>query len=123
MKTNTRIAAAAAALLLAAAARAAAPPKKTPELVAKGQTSFAKFCVTCHGPKGEGDGPAAKALKPKPRNLVTEPLKNGSTAAGVFETLSTGVKGTAMVPFKQLSEDDRWAIAYFVMSLRDGAKK
>ena len=36
-----------AAFLLAAAARAAEPPKKTPELVAKGQASFAKFCATC----------------------------------------------------------------------------
>ena len=54
---------------------------------------------------------------------VTEPLQHGSGAAGVFETLSTGVKGTAMVPFKQLSEEDRWAVAYYVMSLREGQKK
>jgi mono/diheme cytochrome c family protein len=123
MTNKTPIAALAAALLLASAARAAEAPRKTPELVAKGQASFAKYCASCHGPKGEGDGPAARALKPKPRNLVTEPLKNGTTPAGVFETLNGGVKGTAMVPFKHLSEEDRWALSYYVMSLRDGAKK
>ena len=43
--------------------------------------------------------------------------------AGEFETLSTGVKGTAMVAFKHLSEEDRWGLAYYVTSLRDGAKR
>ncbi len=112
----------AAAILLASVVRAAEPPKKTPELVAKGQADFAKYCATCHGPKGEGDGPASKALKPKPRNLVTEPLKNPGVA-GVHETLSSGVKGTAMMAFKQLSEEDRWALSYYVLSLQAGAKK
>ncbi len=113
---------AAAAFLLAAVARAAEPPKKTPELVAKGQASFAKYCATCHGPKGEGDGPAAKALKPKPRNFVTEPLKNPKVT-GVYETLSNGVKGTAMMPFKHLSDEDRWALSYYVLSLKGAEKK
>lgn len=123
MSMKTLIPALAAVLLLASAARAAGAPKRTPELVAKGQASFAKYCASCHGPKGEGDGPAAKALKPKPRNLATEPLKSGATAEGIYGTLSTGVKGTAMVPFKHLSDEDRWALSYYVLSLRDGAKK
>ncbi len=113
----------AAAFLLASAARAAEAPKRTPELVEKGKTDFAKYCAACHGPKGEGDGPAARALKPKPRNLVTEPLKSGATAAGVHETLETGVKGTAMASFKHLPDEDRWALTYYVLSLRGGAKK
>lgn len=108
--------------LFASIARAAEPPKKTPELAAKGQADFAKYCATCHGPKGEGDGPAAKALKPKPRNLVTEPLKSPGVA-GVHETLTNGVKGTAMMAFKQLSDEDRWALAYHVVSLKAGPKK
>lgn len=116
------ITAMAAALLLASVARAAEPPKKTPALVAKGQAAFAKYCASCHGPKGEGDGPAAKALKPKPRNLVTEPLQRPKVT-GVYDTLSTGVKGTAMIAFKHLSEEDRWALSYYVLSLKDGAKK
>lgn len=121
--TTTKLLPILTALLLASAARAAEPPKKTPELVAKGQASFAKYCASCHGPKGEGDGPAAKALKPKPRNLLTDPLTHGATATGVKETLDTGVKGTAMVAFKHLPDEDRWALAYYVISLRDAAKK
>lgn len=35
-----------------------------------GKTLFVKNCAPCHGPSGKGDGPAAAALKPKPRDLT-----------------------------------------------------
>jgi mono/diheme cytochrome c family protein len=108
------------ALLSAPAARAGDTPKKTPELVEKGKASFAKNCASCHGKGGEGDGPAAKALKPPPENLVTHPMKGGAPA--VFEVLGKGVKGTGMIAFKHLSEDERWALAYFVEGLGRAAK-
>jgi cytochrome c6 len=31
--------------------------------IAEGQALYEKNCITCHGPKGHGDGPAGKALK------------------------------------------------------------
>jgi mono/diheme cytochrome c family protein len=34
-----------------------------------GKAKFQQFCVTCHGPAGAGDGPAAAALRPQPRHL------------------------------------------------------
>jgi high-affinity iron transporter len=107
--------AAAAAITLALSARAADAPKSTPELLVQGKTAFGKYCASCHGPNGQGDGPAAKALKPPPRNLVTQPVKGGPPA--VFDVLGTGVKGTAMIAFKHLPESDRWAIAHYVASL------
>ncbi len=120
--TAPSLLAAAAALLLASSARAE-PPKSTPELLEKGKASFAKNCISCHGPNGEGDGILSKALKPKPRNLVTEPLSNGPGVEQVFETLKTGRKGTAMVAFTGLPEDERWALSYYVLSLKDQANK
>ena len=30
---------------------------------------FASRCATCHGPTGEGNGPASQGLTPKPRNF------------------------------------------------------
>ncbi|MGH7884520.1 MAG: c-type cytochrome [Thermodesulfobacteriota bacterium] len=36
---------------------------------AKGKEKFDTICATCHGPAGKGDGVAAAALDPKPRNL------------------------------------------------------
>ena len=112
--------AAAVALTLALSARAADAPQQTPALLAQGRTAYGKYCASCHGPSGQGDGPAAKALKPPPRNLVTQPVKGGAPA--VFDVLGSGVKGTAMIAFKHLSETDRWAIAHYVASL-DTQKK
>ncbi|HUL59894.1 MAG TPA: cytochrome c [Anaeromyxobacteraceae bacterium] len=113
----------AAALLAAPAARAADAPKKTPQLVEKGKTSFATNCASCHGPKGEGDGVAAAALKPRPANLLTASFKGGAKPAQVFETLGKGVPGTAMVAFKHLPEEERWALAYYVTDLRAKAPR
>jgi mono/diheme cytochrome c family protein len=114
---------AAAALILPAGARAADAPARTPEMVETGKASFAKRCVACHGPKGEGDGIMAKSLKPPPRNLATEPLKNGDKPADVFTTLTNGIPGTAMASLRGSPEEERWALAYYVMSLREGAGK
>jgi len=114
--------AAAAALLAAPAARAGEAPKKTPELAQKGKASFEMNCAACHGPTGAGDGAAAAALDPRPRNLATAPLKGGDKPAQIFATLGKGVSGTAMIAFTHLPEEERWALAYHVAALRDDAK-
>jgi mono/diheme cytochrome c family protein len=117
--------AAAAAMLIATASRAAPPPKKTPDLVAKGKASYEMNCASCHGDKGLGDGVAAEALEPKPRNLVSGAFRNGVKPAQVFATLEKGIDGTTMVPFSHLPVDERWALTYYVLDLRGGktAKK
>jgi mono/diheme cytochrome c family protein len=107
--------AATAVAVAAAPASASAPPPRTPELLARGKASYGTYCAACHGPAGAGDGPAARALRPAPKDLTT--VSGG--APGVYAVLDTGVKGTAMVAFRHLSEPDRWAIAHFVESLKE----
>jgi high-affinity iron transporter len=38
-----------------------------------------------------------------------------------FNTSTFGVKGTAMVAFPQLSEEERWALGFFVFTFRQPA--
>ena len=57
------------ALLLGAAASRAAEPT--------GDQLFAAHCATCHGASGEGDGPAASAIKIVPPNLRTLAKRSG----------------------------------------------
>ncbi len=102
-------------------ARAGAP-SSTPQLVEKGRNTFGINCAACHGTKGAGDGAAAAALNPKPRDLAHEAFKNGDTADAVFKTVSEGVPGTAMVGFSHLSEEERWGLTYFILELRPAAK-
>jgi mono/diheme cytochrome c family protein len=117
--------AAAAAILFATGAPAAEPPRKTPDLVAKGKASYEMNCASCHGDKGLGDGVAAEALEPRPRNLVTGAFRNGVKPAQVFATLEKGIDGTTMVSFGHLPAEERWALTYYVLDLRGGktAKK
>lgn len=96
----------------------AAPPPSTPELIAKGKATFTSTCAPCHGDKGHGDGPAAVALNPKPRDYTKDALKNGDRPEDIFKTLTEGLKNTQMVSFAHLPEADRWALVYYVLELR-----
>jgi mono/diheme cytochrome c family protein len=113
------VAAAAAALAVTASAAA---PKKTPEVVAKGKASYETNCSACHGDGGRGDGVAGAALDPKPRDLVAGKFRRGVTLAQVYETLEKGIDGTTMVSYAHLPEEERWALAYYVLELRKAKK-
>lgn len=62
---------------------------------ATGAELFSQNCVACHGAKGDGDGPAAAGLTPKPRKLsgkdvmsklsdsqITTVIKGGGQSVG-----------------------------------------
>lgn len=86
----------------------------TPELVKRGKIVFEQNCVMCHGIHGLGDGPASRAINPKPRNFVKAEFKFGNSPAEMFKTVSNGIEGTAMPPWKDaLSEEDRWAVIHY----------
>jgi len=100
-------------------------PKLSPELAAKGRTTFQTLCASCHGDKGDGQGPAGLYLNPKPRHFEKDPFKQGESVEQIFATLATGVPGTAMVAYAHLPEEDRWAVAWYVHQFRpskDGKK-
>ena len=90
--------------------------KPTPELVAKGKAVFAVNCASCHGNEGLGNGPAAAALNPKPRNFHEGYWRYGGGVARVVQTISMGSPGTAMAAFTIIPLEDRFALAHFVRS-------
>jgi caa(3)-type oxidase subunit IV len=96
----------------------AKPWISSPELIAHGKEVFGIQCVACHGAEGKGNGPAAGALVPPPRNFTqTEGWKNGRKPTGIFKTLKEGLAPSAMASYLTLPADDRWALAHFVSSL------
>jgi mono/diheme cytochrome c family protein len=103
--------------LLVGPAVAQAAPAETPELVEKGKQAFTNNCAPCHGATGKGDGAAAAALNPKPRDLTLGEYKQGGKLDELFKTITTGLPNTAMAPFGVLPEGDRWAIVAYVKSL------
>lgn len=93
------------------------------KLLAQGKKVYEQNCLTCHGEKGAGDGPAGQYLNPRPRNLGTDAFKNGDTKPKLMETLAKGLPGTAMASFAHISEADRKAVVEYVLSFRQGAAK
>ena len=87
----------------------------TPKLIEKGKTIYKAKCASCHGVKGDSDSPMGKSLKV--RNLVSDKFKNGNTTEGVFKSITEGIKGTTMTSYKKLSEEERWALSHYVMTL------
>jgi len=84
-----------------------------------GKAVYDQFCLSCHGITGEGDGPAGKALQPKPRNFKTEPFKFGDSLEAVMATVSNGSpKAPTMAAFKNmLPPESIKAVAEYVRKL------
>jgi mono/diheme cytochrome c family protein len=101
----------------------AKPPAPTKELLEKGKTVFTNNCVPCHGEKGDGAGPVGVSLNPRPRDFTKDPFKQGTAPEQIVKSISEGVPGTMMVAWPQLSEEERWAAAYYVRTLLPPAAK
>jgi len=102
--------------------RIAVAPRHTPD-VARGAALFSEQCTSCHGATGHGDGIAAKGMDPPPADFL-DPARMGKRSAfGLYNTVTLGVQGTAMRAFGELSDDDRWALAFYVASLPSSAEQ
>ena len=66
-----------------------APPtarESTPENKAAGKVLYGKHCSQCHGDAGDGQGPAADRLRPRPRDFRRGIYKIRRTTQGELPT-------------------------------------
>ncbi len=99
-------------------------PNAIPAL-ASGKQVFVENCAQCHGPTGRGDGPSRKTMNPQnppPANFNDPERMAGLSPFKAFNTASFGIEGTAMASFSALPEEQRWEVAFYVMSLRFSAE-
>ena len=94
--------------------------ESSPSLLALGKKTFESNCAPCHGLNGDGQGPAAYLLYPKPRNFVAAKFRLVSTwdytptDEDLFRTISRGMPGSAMPSWAHLTEETRWALVRYI---------
>jgi high-affinity iron transporter len=91
-------------------------PRQAPDLDS-GARVYAAQCASCHGGQGRGDGPAAKGLDPAPADFHDHARMAQRSLYGLYNTITLGVAGTGMSSYRQLSEEERWALAFYVGTL------
>jgi high-affinity iron transporter len=92
-------------------------PRQAPDLAA-GAHLYASQCASCHGVTGHGDGVLAAGLDPTPSDFHDAARMDARSVYGLYNTITLGVAGTPMRAFTELSEADRWALAFYVGGLR-----
>ena len=98
-------------------------PKQLPSQ-ANGRAIYLENCAQCHGEGGKGDGPSRATMNPKtpaPANFTDAEFMAGLSPFKAFNAVSFGVENTAMASFAALSEEQRWQVAFYVLSLRFSA--
>ncbi|MFQ5911673.1 MAG: c-type cytochrome [Nitrospinota bacterium] len=105
-------------------------PKVTPERAAEGKKIYTSWCSFCHGEEGDGKGPVASYLDPRPRDFTSNLFKFRTTTTGelptdedLYRTVSLGVPGTAMPAWGEgnfrLSAQDRWKVVFYIKTLAE----
>ena len=97
-------------------------PRQAPKREA-GAKLYAAQCASCHGDHGRGDGPAGKGLDPAPSDFHDRGRMAQRSLYGLYSTITLGVAGTGMAPYRQLGDEARWALAFYVGTLGPDAQQ
>jgi mono/diheme cytochrome c family protein len=86
-----------------------------------GRAAYQRHCIGCHGELGDGAGPAARYLAPRPRNFRKGLFKFKSTASSerprrsdLLQTITRGLAGSSMPEFALLPGEQLADIVEYV---------
>jgi len=89
------------------------------EARARGRALFKAKCALCHGEQADGRGVRSNALSGKPANFGSGEWRSNTTAVAVFEVLSEGERGTSMPAWPSLSDEEKWDLVAYVLSVAE----
>ncbi len=86
-----------------------------------GQHVYESTCQFCHGVAGDGKGPAASALSPRPKDFTDPQFWKEMNHEKIAQTIRSG-HGRGMPAFRFSSEDIRAVIDYISHFKKGGGK-
>jgi mono/diheme cytochrome c family protein len=94
---------------------AAAMPNGLKGDAVKGAAFYMSNCATCHGTTGDGRGPRAYFINPKPRNFLHAASRAEFNRVALYNAVSEGKLGTEMPAWgKVLSPQEVADVSEFV---------
>ncbi len=97
-------------------------PASAPD-VNRGDEIYAQECAPCHGPTGQGDGPQAAALSVKVPALGNSNFAFDKSPARWFNIVTQGNLQNSMPAFISLSDQQRWDVVAYALSLSATAEQ
>lgn len=91
-----------------------------PAAANRGQTLYLQYCIACHGPTGEGDGPVvgANRLPALPTLNLRSDRARALTDGYIWGMIANG-RGV-MPSYARIPADDRWYVVNYVRQLQLG---
>jgi mono/diheme cytochrome c family protein len=91
------------------------PLPSTAQTHAAGRVLYQANCAVCHGATGQGDGPAAAGLSPRPGDFTQHMALGKHTDGQVFLWIKEGVPGSAMPAWGQRLDDEQiWQLVTYL---------
>ncbi|HEY6897845.1 MAG TPA: c-type cytochrome [Rhodocyclaceae bacterium] len=96
---------------------------------AKGEKFYNANCATCHGVKGDGQGPRAYFINPKPRNFIAPQYRTVLNRPVIYSAVSMGRLGTEMPAWskvlneQEIADVSEYVYEKFIRPVRQPAAK
>lgn len=91
------------------------------ETLNRGHLAYKKYCIGCHGIRGDGKGPTGLSMAPPPRDFTAGLFKWSAVPAGalptdddLLRTLRRGLKGTHMPGWSAIPEEEARAVIQYL---------
>lgn len=75
----------------------------------RGGAFYLANCATCHGARGDGAGPRAYFIRPKPRNFIEETTRARLNRIVLYAAVSEGKVGTEMPAWSKVATPQQMA--------------
>ena len=91
------------------------PLPHSPEVLEHGKFVYENVCITCHGPRGAGDG-TLTLLVPKPPSLMTQRVRDWPDG----EIFHRPMRGQGSMPShaRQLDAKDIWSVVHYIRQMQ-----